>query len=145
PFLDEMTADFAQELITHEKLGANGVTDYLSISFSATDYVGHSFGPNSVESEDNLIHLDATLAKLFAFIDKTIGLRNTIIVLSADHGPDDVPEERKAEGYDAERMGGDKFRARLNGLLKDRFNGADGLIADVVPPNVYLDRAKITA
>jgi predicted AlkP superfamily pyrophosphatase or phosphodiesterase len=145
PYLDELTADFARELITHEKLGATGVTDYLSISFSATDYVGHSFGPNSVESEDNLLHLDATLTKLFAFIDKTIGLRNTIIVLSADHGADDVPEERKAEGYDAERIGGEKFRARLNALLKDRLYGADGLVAAVIPPNVYLDRAKIAA
>lgn len=145
PFLDELTADFARELITKEKLGSNGVTDYLAISFSATDYVGHSFGPNSVESEDNLLYLDATLAKLFAFVDKTIGLRNTIIVLCADHGADDVPEERKAEGYDAERIGGQKFHARLNELLKDRFNGADGLVASVVPPNVYLDRAKIAA
>lgn len=145
PFLDELTADFARELITHEKLGANGVTDYLSISFSATDYVGHSFGPNSVESEDNLLHLDATLTKLFAFVDKTIGLRNTVIVLSADHGGDDVPEERKMENYDADRIGGEKLRARLNQLLKDRFNGADGLVASVVPPNVYLDRAKIAA
>jgi predicted AlkP superfamily pyrophosphatase or phosphodiesterase len=145
PFLDELTADFARELITHEKLGAHGVTDYLSISFSATDYIGHSFGANSVESEDNLLHLDATLAKLFAFIDKTIGLRNTIIVLSADHGGDDVPEERKAEGYDAERIGGEKFRARLNALLKDHLNGTDDLVASVVPPNVYLDRAKIAA
>jgi predicted AlkP superfamily pyrophosphatase or phosphodiesterase len=144
PFLDEMTADFARELITQEKLGTKGVTDYLSISFSATDYIGHSYGPNSVESEDNLLHLDATLTKLFAFIDKTIGLRNTVIVLSADHGADDVPEERKAEGYDAERIGGEKFRARLNAALKERFN-ADGFVSAVVPPGVYLDHAKIAA
>jgi predicted AlkP superfamily pyrophosphatase or phosphodiesterase len=145
PFLDELTADFARELIAHEKLGTHGVTDYLSISFSATDYIGHSFGANSVESEDNLLRLDATLAKLFAYIDKTIGLGNTLIVLSADHGGDDAPEERKALGYDADRLGGEPFRAHLNELLKKRFSGADGWVSAVVPPNVYLDRAKIAA
>lgn len=145
PFLDELTADFARELIAQEKVGHNGVTDYLSISFSATDYVGHSFGPNSVESEDNLLHLDATLAGLFAFIDKTVGLRNTVIVLSADHGVDDVPEELEAEGYETERFGGDAYRDHLSALLKERLNSVDGLVAAVIPPGIYLDQKKIEA
>jgi len=152
PFLDELTADFARELITREKLGQSvdsrdsrtPVTDYLSISFSSTDYVGHTYGPNSVESEDNLLRLDATLAGLFAFIDKTIGLRNTVIVLSADHGADDIPEERESLGYDAERMGGEALRARLGDALKKRF-GVEGLVAAIIPPGVYLDRTKINA
>jgi predicted AlkP superfamily pyrophosphatase or phosphodiesterase len=145
PFLDEITADFVRELITQEKLGRAGVTDYLSVSFSATDYVGHSFGPNSVESEDNLLHLDTTLAQLFAFVDKTIGLRNTVIVLSADHGSDDIPEERKARGFDSERFGGPPLIARLNAALKARFNGTDALVAALIPPGVYLDHATIAA
>ncbi len=143
PFLDELTADFARELISQEKLGANGVTDYLSISFSSTDYVGHSYGPNSIESEDNLIHLDATLTKLFAFIDKTVGLKNTVIVLSADHGVDDIPEERKQLGYDAERFGGEKLRADLNAALRKKLNVGIDLVAAVIPPGIYLDQAKV--
>ena len=110
PFLDELTAQFSQELIAQEKLGQGGVTDYLSISFSATDYVGHAFGANSVESEDDLERLDGTLATLFAFIDRTIGLSNTVIVLCADHGGDDIPEERKSLGFDAGRLGGEPLR-----------------------------------
>ncbi len=145
PFLDELTADFARELIAQEKLGKGGVTDYLSISFSATDYVGHTYGPNSVESEDDILRLDATLARLFTFIDKTVGLGNTVIVLSADHGVDDIPEERKSLGYDAERFGGEKLRAKLSTALKPRFNGVEGLVAAVIPPGIYLDRAKIDA
>jgi predicted AlkP superfamily pyrophosphatase or phosphodiesterase len=144
PFLDEMTADFARELITQEKLGRNGITDYLSVSFSAADYVGHSFGPNSVESEDNLLHLDATLARLFAFIDSTLGLRNTVIVLSADHGAADVPEERKTAGFEVARVGGEPLIARLNAALKARFK-EDGLVAALVAPGLYLDRPKIAA
>ncbi|MEJ1965185.1 MAG: alkaline phosphatase family protein [Gammaproteobacteria bacterium] len=143
PFLDEVTADFARELIDKEKLGGSGVADYLSISFSSTDYVGHTYGPNSVEAEDNLIRLDATLAKLFAFVDKTVGLKNTVIVLSADHGVDDIPEERKGHGYDAERFGGDELRAKLNASLRQRLDVKVDLVAAVIPPGVYFDPSKL--
>jgi len=152
PFLDELTADFARELIARERLGqtpaASGkgfVTDYLSISFSSTDYVGHTFGPNSVESEDNLLHLDATLTGLLAFVDKTVGLRNTVIVLSADHGVDDIPEERRSAGLDADRFGGEVLQAKLNDALKRRFNVTADLVAAVIPPGFYLDQANIRA
>jgi predicted AlkP superfamily pyrophosphatase or phosphodiesterase len=145
PFQDELTAEFSRELITQEKLGQGGVPDYLSISFASADYVGHAFGPNSVESEDNLERLDSTLAKLFTFIDKSIGLRNTVIVLSSDHGADDIPEERKNLGYDADRVGGEPLRAKLNAALKARFNSVDELVAAVIPPGIYLDRARIDA
>src|SRR5437762_11631978 len=91
PVGDELTLDFSQELIEHEQLGRHGVTDYLSISFSSTDYVGHFFGPSSLEAEDNLLRLDRTLARLFALVDARVGLANTLIVLSADHGTREVP------------------------------------------------------
>ncbi|MFD0858279.1 alkaline phosphatase family protein [Roseovarius aquimarinus] len=91
PFGDRMTADFAKTLIDAEGLGADAVTDYLSVSFSATDYVGHFFGPSSLESEDNILQLDRTLADLFAHVDETVGLENTLIVLSADHGAPEAP------------------------------------------------------
>ncbi|UUV07046.1 alkaline phosphatase family protein [Ruegeria sp. YS9] len=102
PAGDEITADFAKTLITAEGLGQDDITDYLSVSFSATDYVGHGFGPSSLEAEENLIRLDRTLADLFAFIDAEIGLENTLIALSADHGTPEAP------GYLAElgEMGG---------------------------------------
>ena len=91
PFGDRMTADFAKTLIDAEGLGDDDVTDYLSVSFSATDYVGHFFGPSSLESEDNLLQLDRTLADLFAYVDAEIGLDNTLIVLAADHGAPEAP------------------------------------------------------
>ena len=145
PFLDELTAEFAQELIVNENLGGTGVSDYLSISFSSTDYVGHAFGPNSVEAEDNLIRLDATLAQFLSFIDKTVGLRNTVIVLSADHGVDDIPEEHRAAGYMTERFGGDPLKAKLNAALRKRLGIVEDLVASVIPPNMYLDQAKLLA
>jgi predicted AlkP superfamily pyrophosphatase or phosphodiesterase len=92
PIVDELTVDFAKALVQNEKLGQDSVPDYLAISLSGTDYVGHLFGPASLESEENLLRLDRTLADLFDFIDKTVGLESTLIVLSADHGTPEAPE-----------------------------------------------------
>jgi len=61
------------------------------VSFSSTDYVGHVFGPSSLEAEDNILRLDRTLAELLSFVDEQVGLDNTLIVLSADHGGPDAP------------------------------------------------------
>jgi predicted AlkP superfamily pyrophosphatase or phosphodiesterase len=91
PFGDKMTADFAKTLIDAEGLGDDNVTDFLAVSFSVTDYVGHFFGPSSLEAEDNLLQLDRTLADLFAYIDAEVGLENTLIVLSSDHGAPEAP------------------------------------------------------
>ena len=88
---DELTLDFAKTLLEQEQLGQDRVPDYLAISFSSTDYVGHIFGASSLESEDNLVRLDRTLADLFAHVDEKVGLTNTLIVLSADHGQPEVP------------------------------------------------------
>jgi predicted AlkP superfamily pyrophosphatase or phosphodiesterase len=146
PFLDELTATFARELITTERLGQGVSTDYLSIRFSSTDYIGHVYGQNSLEAEENLLRLDAALAELLAFIDKTMGLNRTLVVLSADHGVDDIPEERRALGHITERLYPDKIRARVNAvLLKEKFNGIDDLVVSFVPPGFYLDRGKIAA
>lgn len=91
PAGDELVLDFAKAALVEEELGQDDVTDYLSVSFSATDYVGHVFGPSSLEGEDNILRLDRTLADLFALVDKEVGLENTLIVLSADHGGPDAP------------------------------------------------------
>jgi predicted AlkP superfamily pyrophosphatase or phosphodiesterase len=99
PAGDQITADFAKALIDNEGIGEDEITDFLGVSFSATDYVGHFYGPSSLESEDNILQLDRALADLFAYIDKKIGLDRTLIVLSADHGAPEAP------GY-LEELGG---------------------------------------
>ena len=102
PAGDQITAEFAKTLIDAEDLGDDDVTDYLSVSFSSTDYVGHLFGPSSLEAEDNLLQLDRTLADLFAYVDREIGLERTLIVLSADHGTPEAPALLRELG----RLGG---------------------------------------
>lgn len=91
PAGDKLVLDFAKQALTEEQLGADAITDYLSVSFSSTDYVGHVFGPFSLEGEDNILQLDRTLADLLAYVDAKVGLANTLIVLSADHGGPDAP------------------------------------------------------
>lgn len=91
PAGDEIVLDFAKAALVGEDLGGDAVTDYLSVSFSSTDYVGHVFGPSSLEGEDNILRLDRTLAELIAFVDDRVGLENALIVLSADHGGPDTP------------------------------------------------------
>lgn len=139
PYGDELTAEFARMLIDEHQLGKGEYTDYLAISFSVTDYVGHMFGPNSLEAEDNLIRLDRTLAELFAFIDKQVGLENVLIVLSADHGVDAIPEYKRSLGFRAFRGDISAQIKDLNSTLTESF-GIDGaLIKAVQLPSVYLD------
>lgn len=91
PFGNSYTKDFAIEAIKNEKLGQNGVTDFLAISFSSPDYIGHAYGPNAVEQEDDYLRLDKDLAELMKFLETTLGKGNVLIFLTADHAAPEVP------------------------------------------------------
>jgi len=91
PFGNSLTKDFAIETIKDENLGKSAATDFLAISFSSTDYIGHAYGPNSVEQEDDYIRLDKDLAELLKFIDTQVGKNNALVFLTADHAAPEVP------------------------------------------------------
>lgn len=143
PFGDMLTMEFAKQAVQNEDLGKDEVTDYLAISFSVNDYVGHKFGPNSLEAEDNLLALDRTLSEFFNFLDKRVGLENTLVVLSADHGADAIPEYKKSLGFRGFRGNATQELKSLNPSLAAQFNVEGDLIKEVIPPNIYLDRALI--
>lgn len=92
PFSNDLLVAFAEAAITNEKLGAGDETDLLSVSFSANDYAGHRFGPNSQEAMDMTLRVDRQIATLLDFIDARIGLRNSLVIFTADHGAAPVPE-----------------------------------------------------
>ena len=92
PFSNDVVADFAMEAVTAERLGTDTVPDLLGISFSANDRAGHAYGPDSHEVMDITVRLDRTLARLFGFLDRTVGLSRVVIVLTADHGVAPLPE-----------------------------------------------------
>ena len=144
PAGDELTLDFAKKLIENEDIGQDAVTDYLSVSFSSTDYVGHVFGPSSLEAEDNLLRLDKTLADLFAFVDKKVGLENTLIVLSADHGGPEAPPQVNEYGIEANYIDPETWdKASGIAKLKKEFGIGKKLIQAFNPPYIYLNKQVI--
>ncbi len=143
PVGDQLTLDFCKALITREELGQDAIPDYLSISFSGVDAVNHFFGPSSLENEDVVVQLDRTLADLLAFIDNGVGLKNTLIVLAADHGMADMPEYMTDQGYTAGRLDPDAIVAAANQVGK-RY-GVDEIVRFFYRPYLYLDDEKIAA
>ncbi len=104
PFSDEMVLDFSRELVVSEKLGLDSIPDLLCVSLSATDYVGHSFGPFSHEVLDALLRADSYLADFLASLDSIVGSGSYSVVLSSDHGVMPLPEETSRNGNRAERI-----------------------------------------
>lgn len=142
PVGDRLTLDFSKQLIQNENLGQDVIPDYLSISFSAVDAVNHFFGPSSLENEDVVCQLDRTLADLFNFIDKKVGLDKTLIVLSADHGMADMPEYMNELGLDVGRLYPDQVVRIANEAAKQQFD-IDSVVKFFFRPYLYLDHAKI--
>ncbi|HEY1108067.1 MAG TPA: alkaline phosphatase family protein, partial [Opitutaceae bacterium] len=145
PFFDELIAAFARELIVREKLGRGAAPDYLAISFSGHDYIGHAYGPESPEYRDSLVRLDRVLAELLAVVEREVGLERTLIVLSSDHGSGDIPEKPELRAARAGRIHPDKLRAAANVALRASLKVDTDLITAFVPPGFYLDRAKLGA
>ena len=139
PAGDELTLEFAKTLLLQEQIGQDDITDYLSISFSSTDYVGHLFGPSSLEAEDNILRLDRKLAELFQFIDQQVGLKQTLIVLSADHGGPDTPGYLNGLKIPAGYIDPDSWdKQSAIERLKQQFNINGKLVEKYSHPYLYL-------
>lgn len=95
PYGNSIVAEMAEKALVNEQLGKDDITDLLAISFSSPDYIGHSFGPNSWETLDGYIKLDAIIAQLFASLDQQVGKNNYTVFLTADHAVATIPEFSK--------------------------------------------------
>jgi predicted AlkP superfamily pyrophosphatase or phosphodiesterase len=141
PFGNSLTKDFAIETITQESLGKGFATDFLTISFSSTDYVGHNYGPHSIELEDTYLRLDKDLAELLKFLDTYIGKDNVLLFLTADHAVLDVPQyliDRKIPaGYFAYHASMDSLKHMLKGKY------GDTLVLAYTNQEIYLDHKVI--
>ncbi|HMW75657.1 MAG TPA: alkaline phosphatase family protein, partial [Saprospiraceae bacterium] len=144
PFGNTITLQFAKELITQENLGNNpaGVPDFLAISLSSTDYIGHQFAINSLKIEDTYIRLDKDLGDFFNFLDTKIGRGNYTVFLTADHGaahnPQYILDEKGNGGYFMKR----ELQQDLNNLLKPEF-GTEDLIYNIANNQVLLNHKLI--
>jgi predicted AlkP superfamily pyrophosphatase or phosphodiesterase len=104
PFLDELTVLLAQEILDKTKLGKDSTPDLLGVSLSAVDLVGHRYGPNSKEIYDTFKRLDISLESLLTKVEEEVGLKNTLIVLTGDHGVLPMPEYSKKYGSNDRRV-----------------------------------------
>ncbi len=129
-------------MVIHEEIGKDDIIDYLSISFSSVDAVNHFFGPSSLENEDVVLQLDRRLKDLFYFIDENVGLDQTLIVLSADHGMAEMPEYIIELGYEVGRIYSDDIIERVNKVGLSLYN-IDGIVKSFFRPSLYLDHKKI--
>ena len=142
PFGNEMTTDFAIAAIKNEALGVDNITDFLTVSYSSTDYVGHQFGVNSVEVEDTYIRLDKDLEKLFQYLNKQVGDGEYTVFLTADHGAVNVPNYLKSQGIPAGYFDNKKFAKSVEKSLIEKFKFS-GLVKNISNNQIFLDRDVI--
>lgn len=142
PFGNTLTLDFAKAAIEGENLGSGLATDFLTINCASTDYVGHMFGPNSVEEEDVFLRLDKDLASFFTFLDNKVGKGNYLLFLTADHGVAHnigfMKENKLPDGLFNTAVIGNN----LNQSLAEKF-GVAGLVTSTINYHISFDMKKI--
>jgi predicted AlkP superfamily pyrophosphatase or phosphodiesterase len=140
PYSDAYLGRMAAALIRAYGLGQRDAIDTLAISFSALDYVGHDFGPDSHEVQDTLFRLDQTLGELLTVLDTAVGRDKYVVGLSADHGVSRIPEALRTEGDDAGRVLNPEVEKAAEAAMTGAY-GAGPHVALVEYTNVYLTSA----
>jgi len=133
PFADEYLERVAEAAVDELRLGMEDRTDFLGVSFSMMDAVGHGFGPRSHEVQDTLVRLDATIGRLLDHLDKKVGAGNYVVALSADHGVAEIPEQ--VEGAGRQSMAA--IRVAIEATIKAPLGGAGPYIAANSGNEVY--------
>lgn len=138
PFGNEVVERFAERALETEQLGKRGVTDLLAISFSAHDYVGHAYGPYSPEEHEVSLRADALLERLFQAIDKQVGLENTVVALTGDHGVAPTPESNIAKKMPGGRLAPTAIANAVQSALAAKF-GEGAWVSGAWELEVYLN------
>ncbi len=133
-----LSFEFAKEAISNEKMGTGSVTDFLTLSISSTDYMGHTFGPNSIEAEDTYLRLDKDIADFLTYLDTKLGKDNYMVFLTADHGAAHVPGFLKEHNVPSGTFTDEGFRTELNKAVSDSF-GYPNSILNLQNYQLYLD------
>ena len=144
PFGNTLTLNFAKAAIEGYKLGNGPATDFLTINCASTDYVGHMFGPNSMEIEDTYLRLDAELAKFFSFLDAKIGKGRYTVFLTADHGVAHAIGYMEKHRFPAAFFLTKQIIDSLNKKLGEKF-GVEKLVRSGMNYQVNFDLQKISA
>jgi predicted AlkP superfamily pyrophosphatase or phosphodiesterase len=140
-FGNDLLETFAEAAIDGEKLGQNGGTDILTMSFSSNDAVGHAKGPDSPEAHDICLRTDKAIGAFLDAVDKKVGLANTLVIFTADHGVSPVPEVNQQRNMPGGRLGKTVSQA-LDKALADKYGQGHWVLASM-GEFIYLDRALI--
>ena len=143
PYGNTILFDFAKKAMINEQIGKKGETDFMALSFSATDYVGHVFGPNSLEVEDTYARFDNDLADFIDFLNAEYGNGNYLMFLTADHGAAHNPNYLKDKNVPAGYFFEQKEQLALNEHLENKF-GVKDLCVKLMNCQVYFDK-KVTS
>ena len=142
PAGNTFTVDFAKAAIIGEQLGKSKYTDFLAVSFSSTDYIGHKYGVSAIETEDTYLKLDNDLANFFQFLDRQIGKDNYTLFLTADHAAVHTPAYLQSLKIPAHYLNPERLKNFLSKMTKKYFNSID-LIENISNYQIFLSKEKV--
>jgi predicted AlkP superfamily pyrophosphatase or phosphodiesterase len=140
---DEIVLNAALAAIEGHRLGDDGIPDLLAISFAGVDRVGHVFGPFSQEAMDQILRLDYVLGRLLDELDEQVGLDQTVIALTADHGVIPMVEHLQREGKSAARFPKPLIPDAVNRAINEKHPGSGNVVAYFDPPHIFFDLARL--
>ncbi len=143
PFTNTIIKEVAMRAVDAEQLGTDPIPDFLTLSFSATDDVGHRFGPRSMEVQDTYLRLDLEISELLSFLDEKIGSDEYLVFLTADHGATDVPAYMHKNNMPGGYHNNGYLKSSINEELTNKFGKGDW-ISSIINEQVYLNKALIS-
>lgn len=139
PFGDDLLTDLAKAVIDGEALGKDDITDFLTVSYSSTDAIGHRAGPNSVEVEDTYLRLDRNIQDLLSTLDQRVGAGKYVVFLTSDHGVAEVPQYMQDNSMPGDIFKAAQVEAGLNTFLQKYFPGQK-IIESLSNDQVFLNQ-----
>ncbi len=139
PFSNDYLTQMAEAAITGEQMGKDGITDFLCVSYSATDGIGHGHGPNAVEIEDTYIRLDKNIEGLLKRLDQEVGQGKYVLFLTADHAVADVPQYLKDSKVPSGYFSDAELKTKLDEYLSGYYPGKS-FIENISNQQIFLDQ-----
>lgn len=142
PYGDRILGDLAIAAIESEQMGEDDICDFLAVSFSSPDIIGHAYGPSSVEIEDTYLRLDETIADILDKLDASVGRGEYLVFLTADHAVAEIPNKLIEQKIPVGYFNTQELSDALNATLTERFK-VDTLISNISNEQIFLDQKLI--
>ena len=143
PFGNNLIVDFAMKVIEKENLGKDNITDFLTVSFSSTDYIGHVLGPRAIELQDTYLRLDETIGEFLIYLDKNVGKNSYLVFLTADHAGAENVTYLKDNKYNVDQINTKKFSNDLEIFSKEKYG--ENVVLNYSNSNVFFNKEVIEA